>query len=293
MTYSIDQFSKISGISKLVLRSWESRHNYLKAERTKSNIRIYSDQLLVQALKTQLLLKSGHKISQISQKSESEIENLISDIKNMNSVQLSYDYFINKFIESGINFDSELFISNYNECMSLFSIVDLYSHIMLPTFSKIGLFWLTNKMNPAQEHFLSEMFKQKMYSIIDTFKLKPKKSNWLLFLPPEEYHEIGLLFARLLLLKKGFNVIYLGTNVPLNALKKVSDIKSIDNLLFFSISNFSKSNLDETINFINNYFKQSNKFLVTNTTCQINKLIKDEDIRVIEDISQFLSIISS
>jgi len=291
MSYNIEQFSTITGISKLVLRSWESRYNFLKAKRTKSNIRVYNDKLLVKALNTQLLLKSGYKISQISKKSDSEMKILINDIKNTKSDQLSYDYYINKFIQSGINFDSDLFIKTYDECLPLFKIVDFYINIMLPTFSKIGLFWLTNQINPAQEHFLSEMFKQKIYSKINSFSVKKKNTTWLLFLPPNEHHEIGLLFARLLLIEQGCEVIYLGANVPLNALKKISDLKRIDNLLFFSISNLSKINLPETVNFIHDNFEETNNFLVTNKS-QIDKIISDVSITVVHDITHFLSIIS-
>ena len=61
--YTIDQFSKITGLNKLVIRTWENRYNFLKAERTKTNIRTYSDKLLVQGLNANLLLKNGYKIS--------------------------------------------------------------------------------------------------------------------------------------------------------------------------------------------------------------------------------------
>jgi len=77
MSYSIDQFSKITGISKLVLRTWENRYDSLQAARTKTNIRFYSDQLLVKALKTKFLIDSGYKISIITTKSDSELDHLI------------------------------------------------------------------------------------------------------------------------------------------------------------------------------------------------------------------------
>ena len=64
--YSIEQFSQITGLSKFVLRTWENRYGYLKAERTDSKIRFYTDDLLVRALNTNYLLDNGIKISAIS-----------------------------------------------------------------------------------------------------------------------------------------------------------------------------------------------------------------------------------
>ena len=293
MSYSIDQFSKITGISKLVLRTWENRYDYLRASRSQTNIRFYSDKLLVKALKTKLLIDSGYKISFITNNSDAEMDLLIAELKYSSKNEPSCDYNINKMIESGITYDSKLFNDTYQECLIDFNHIKLYVNIMLPAFSKIGLFWLTNRMNPAQEHFLSEMFKQKIYSEIDQIKnTNHSKVTWLLFLPPNEYHEIGLLFSRFLLLQNGFNVIYLGANVPLSALKQVSKTKQIDNLLFFSISNFSKINLKETVNFLATDFKETNKYLVNN---YIDKNISYQklNITLIQNINQFIELIKN
>ena len=81
MSYSIDQFSKITGISKLVLRTWENRYDYLTANRTKTNLRFYSDQLLIKALKTKHLIDSGYKISFITRQNETEVDDLIRLLK--------------------------------------------------------------------------------------------------------------------------------------------------------------------------------------------------------------------
>tara|TARA_B100000530_G_C15826613_1_gene435678 strand:+ start:60 stop:941 length:882 start_codon:yes stop_codon:yes gene_type:complete len=292
MSYSIDQFSKITGISKLVLRTWENRYDYLKANRTKTNLRFYSDQLLIKALKTKHLINSGYKISFITKKNDTELDDLIGTLKNSADQKISSDYYINKMIESGLKYDAKLFNSTYKECLKEFDHIEFYKNIMLPTFSKIGLFWLTNRMNPAQEHFLSEMFKQKVYSEIDKAnKTNYKSKTWLLFLPPNEHHEIGLLFSRFLLIKNGFNVIYLGANVPLDSIKQVSKTKKIDNLLFFTISNFSKTHLDDTISYLDENLKKSNKYLVANSINQ-EKVLEKSKIKIINNLEDFLTLIT-
>tara|TARA_B100001250_G_C19422980_1_gene624045 strand:- start:153 stop:647 length:495 start_codon:yes stop_codon:yes gene_type:complete len=163
---------------------------------------------------------------------------------------------------------------------------------MLPTFFKIGLFWLTNRMNPAQEHFLSEMFKQKIYKHIDDIDKKNSKSpTWLLFLPPNEHHEIGLLFSRFLLLKYGFYVIYLGANVPFDAIEQMSEIKKIDNVLFFSISNLSKHYISQTLNILDDNFQNSHCYLVTNSIENVVDLKKSK-VKLINNIDHFIKMIS-
>ena len=79
--YSIEQFSQITGLSKFVLRTWENRYGYLKAERTDSKIRFYTDDLLVRALNTNYLLDNGIKISAISKMSNDDLVSKVEDIK--------------------------------------------------------------------------------------------------------------------------------------------------------------------------------------------------------------------
>ena len=180
-----------------------------------------------------------------------------------------------------ISYNTSLFHKTYDHCVKKFSIIDLYKKIILPTFSKIGLFWLTKRIDPGQEHFLSELIKQKICHEIEKNKKPIKKPKvWLLFLPPNEYHEIGLIFAKLLLSKYGHNIIYLGANVPKSALSLISTKQKIDNTLFFSISNLSKKHIEKTACYVTKCFPKCKNYLVTSDiklTCKKIKIINNVD----------------
>ena len=158
--------------------------------------------------------------------------------------------------------------------------------------TKIGIFWLTNRIAPSQEHFLSELVKQKIGAAADAeSKNNTNKESWLLFLPENEFHEIGLIFAKFLLIKNGYEVIYLGANVPYGSLLQLAEKKKIDNVLFFSISNTSKSNLDFTLDYLNKSFPESNQFLVANSL-DINFLTKNHSVTILDNLDDFISIIN-
>lgn len=292
MSYNIDQFSKITGINKLVLRTWENRYGLLKAKRTSTNIRIYSDELLITALNIKLLIDSGYKISFIAKQSNQNLIRMIAEIKSHKNEKISETYYINKLIESATTYNSSLFHKTYNDAISQFGINKLYQEIILSTFSKVGILWLTNRINPGQEHFLSELIKQKILASIETISFKKRKSKkWLLFLPMNEHHEIGLIFAKLLLIQNGYEVIYLGANVPDESLVHISMKKKIDNILLFSISNFSKKRLKKTISMLNDRFKKSKTFVVANLTIEEHSNIGDQ-VNIISNIKDFLQIIN-
>ena len=289
--YSIDQFSQITGISKFVLRTWENRYGYLKAERTDTKIRFYTDELLVRALNTNYILENGIKISAVSKMTDVAISDKVEEIKVSAGKNSNEQYYITKFIESALEYNSALFHQIYKDGVEEFGFVDFYKNVLLPTFSKIGIFWLTNRIAPSQEHFLSELVRQKILSAVDDHSDNTKfKSSWLLFLPENEFHDIGLLFAKFLLVCYGCEVIYLGTNVPYGSLQQITQKKKIDNILFFSVSNQSKSNLNFTIEYLDRIFDKSNLFLVCNSL-DTDLLVKDYSVNILNNLDDLIKVI--
>jgi len=289
--YSIDQFSSITGITKFVLRTWENRYAYLMANRSETNIRIYTDEMIVRALNTNYLLANGYKISKISKISEIELIKIIDEIK-VKQIEVKEDYYINQIIISTLEFSTSKFNKVFEEGVLDFGMLDFYKKVILTTLERIGVLWLTNRMTPPQEHFLSENIKQKIASATDIYLNQDnKKETWLLFLPDNEFHEIGLLFARLLLVKNGFNVIYLGSNLPYESLNQVEEKIKIDNTLMFSVSNSSIININSTIEYLESNFQSANKYIISNVITT-KMIAKKSNINILRDVNSFINIIS-
>lgn len=290
-TYSINQFSEITGITKFVLRTWENRYGFLKPERSDTNIRIYTDEMLVRALNTNFLLKNNYKISKISKLNDLEIVNEIESLID-DKLDNVIEYYINEIIISAINFDGQKFHDTYNEGIEKFGLVNFYRDVILVTMKKIGLLWLSNKVSPSQEHFLSEQIKQKIsVSINDAYYKNQSGKTWLLFLPENEFHEIGLLFTKFLLVQNGNNVVYLGSNVPYGTLIDVIEKRNIDATLLFAVTNGSKNNLSYTANYLNNVFKDSEHYVITHDLNIDRNLISN--LKIFDNIDNFIKEISN
>ena len=289
--YSIDQFSSITGITKFVLRTWENRYAYLKANRSETNIRIYNDEMIVRALNTNYLLEAGYKISKISKISEIELIKIVDEIK-VNQIEGKENYYINQIIISTLEFSTSKFNKVFEEGVLEFGILDFYKKVILATLNRIGILWLTNKIGPSQEHFLSENIKQKLIMSSDIYlNQENTKQTWLLFLPEKEFHEIGLLFARFILVKNGFNVIYLGSNLPHESLNQVNEKIKIDNTLMFSVSNSSLININSTIEYLESNFYSANNYIVSKEIT--TKMISEKsNINILNDVNSFINIIS-
>jgi len=112
--------------------------------------------------------------------------------------------------------------------------------IVFAFLEKVGMLWQTNKITPAQEHIISNIVRQKIVSAIEDLPFVRKAAPlFLLMLPENEHHEMGLLFVYYLLRKNSIPVIYLGANVPLKDVTYLVKIKK-PAFLYLHITTFPR-----------------------------------------------------
>ena len=289
--YSIDDFSKITGLNKILIRTWENRYSFVEPHRTSTNIRYYDDKMIVKALRYSLLVDAGFKISVLTKLPAEQIDNLINNALKNNDQTNKNSLYISQILESSILYNQLLFHNTYEKCVKDIGITACYQHVLLAALNRIGILWLNDKISATEEHFLSELIKTKIYKEIERigFKKLPKE-NWLLFLPKNELHDIGILFAYLTLKMNGHNVVYLGQNLPHSLLLSLKEKNKIDNILFAIVSNTSKLDLIEITNFLETHFSESKLYTI------INKNLLDKDhfqkLNTTSSIDEFINLIT-
>ena len=244
--YSIKELGLISGIKPHTIRIWEKRYNILKPLRSDTNIRYYDDDQLKKLLNVCALINSGMKISAIGALSPKHIlVEMDKIIAAAFKTKDQFDTIINQLLIAISTFDEVHFEKIFFNATQKFGLTRTYLNIIYPTLVRIGLMWTKSDIMPAQEHFFSNLFKQKLYAAIDVLPI-PKSSNqtWVLFLNPQEEHEIGLLFANYILRKQGKKVVYLGPKVPYDNLRLVIQQFKTTHVYTF----FTKKNEAEIIN---------------------------------------------
>jgi MerR family transcriptional regulator, light-induced transcriptional regulator len=227
-TFTIKDLENLSGIKAHTIRIWEQRYSFLKPERTGTNIRYYSNSELKTVLNIALLNKYGYKISHIDKMSEAEIKD---KLLALNQLQAQQERIVNDLIQHMIDMDMDEFERIINNYIAARGIERSITQIIFPFLEKIGILWLTSHINPAQEHLVSNVVRQKLIVGIEgvSTSLKVDKTV-LLFLPEGEYHEMGLLFMNYILKSRGVSTVYIGANIPLEDLEYVVRYKKPDYL---------------------------------------------------------------
>jgi DNA-binding transcriptional MerR regulator len=230
--FSIKDLENLSGIKAHTIRIWEKRYAVLEPMRTDTNIRLYDLASLQKLLNITLLHNHGYKISKISKFPPEKIPELVNEIISTKSAK---NHAISAFKMAMMNFDQTLFFNTYNKLLSEKSFREVFYEVFIPLMSELGLLWQTDTITPAHEHFISYLIKQKL--LINTEKvqvIQPTRTDkvFVLYLPMNEVHELGVMYLNYEILTAGYKTIYLGESVPTSSLKDVK--KYFDNIVFVS-----------------------------------------------------------
>jgi DNA-binding transcriptional MerR regulator len=229
-TFSIKDLENLSGIKAHTIRIWEKRYNVLEPMRTDTNIRFYDLLALQKLLNITLLHDYGYKISKISKMPEEKIPELVKEIVSAKSAK---NHAISSFKLAMMNFDQNLFFKTYNTLLSEKSFREVFFEVFIPLMEEIGFLWQAETITPAHEHFISYLIKLKL--LVNTEKIQrqaPTKEDrvFVLYLPMNEIHELGIMYVNYEILNSGYKTIYLGESVPLDSLKDLK--KYFDNITY-------------------------------------------------------------
>lgn len=288
--FSIKDLENLSGIKAHTIRIWEKRYHLLSPLRTGSNIRYYDLCSLQKLLNVTLLYEKGFKISKIAKMSSDEV---IDTVKSFIVKNEAEGHTLSQFKLSMLNFDQRLFLETYTSLSTTKTFSEIFKDVFIPLLNEIGLLWQTDTITPSHEHFITNLIKQKIYMNIENLqKVAPSKKDkiYVLYLPENEIHELGLLFVNYVILKAGYHTIYLGQSVPLENL--IDLIHFYDHITFVSYftTSPSKDNLDS---YITQYNKEIGKELIL-LGYQASLLNKEElppNVKVFNSIKNIIDIL--
>tara|TARA_B100000768_G_scaffold54979_1_gene53485 strand:+ start:118 stop:1017 length:900 start_codon:yes stop_codon:yes gene_type:complete len=235
-SFSIKDLENLSGIKAHTIRIWEKRYNLLVPERTDTNIRTYNLRSLQKLMNISFLNSNGYKVSRIAALNEFQIASKVKEISYLGNTET---HAFNAFKLAMLNFDQLLFYNTYNRLLEEKSFREVFYDLFIPIIQDIGLLWQTLTITPSHEHFLSVHIRQKVLIHIERIQSanpKPNTKTFVLFLPHNEIHDIGLLFINYELLSRGYHTIYLGESVPIEDLNLLNNLhEDITFVTYFTI----------------------------------------------------------
>jgi len=292
--YSIKDLEQLSGIKAHTIRAWEQRYKLIEPRRTDTNIRYYIDEHLKRILNIAVLVKSGMRISKVADMTNDQIRSAVIDAGRY---QGNYESQINAFKIAMLEYDEYLFDSIFNRCLIQFGTDETLTKILGSFIQQVGLLWQAGAINVSNEHFISNLVKQKLFSIIDQIiipKFNEASKSYVLYLPTDELHELGLLYLYYHLKKSGHRVIYLGQSVPIEYVKEVSEKTKIDQFISIFTTRPHYEEMDQYFNRVGEMFDPDNYrfFIAGLQLSQYDTEKKPHNVEVCEDIESLKEIFS-
>lgn len=216
--FSIKDLENLSGVKAHTIRIWEKRYNILEPDRSETNIRNYDLNALQKILNVSYLNNIGIKISAISSMNDAEIEEQVklNSQRSNNKAHAVQDLKL-----AMVNFDKDLFNAVYQRTLDSSNFSSVFYNLFVPFLEELGYLWQSKTINIAHEHFISHLIKQKLLANLEKVQYKETHHTekvFILYLPENELHDLGLLFLNYELLVRGYKTIYLGASMDLKSL---------------------------------------------------------------------------
>jgi DNA-binding transcriptional MerR regulator len=281
--YNLHVLEKLTGILSATIRVWERRYNILIPKRNGTNRRWYNDDDLKRLINISIIYHSGIKISRIAKYSESELEEKVRFLTTDSDIS---DAHIKSLITAMLSFNASAVNDIFLKSVINSGFEETFSNVVFPFLKRIGIMWHTRSANSGEEHFITNIFRGKLISAIDSLppvnNLKSKRV--LMFLPENELHEMGLLFYAYLIRKMGHEVLYLGQTTPFDALSEVNKKWHSDIFVTGVLSDLSVSDPEAYLHNLSSTFK-SHKILVSGSLADGSVIENYSNIYPIRSVS--------
>jgi DNA-binding transcriptional MerR regulator len=241
-TYSTSQIEVLTGISAHKLRIWERRYSFLKPKRTETNIRYYSPGQLTKLLNVSILTRNGYRISKIDKMDDAEISESVINLLIDGTSEFQDE--INALILQMMEYNEKEFNNIFQRSILRRGFLSTIMDIIYPFLNQIGILWGANKIIISQEHFMSNLIRQKIITAIDMLPMPLESAPSIaLFLLDDEDHEIGLLLSYFIAKNLGWRVYYFGQRVPSDNIPSMVERVKPDAMLTLIINPRSKSDI--------------------------------------------------
>jgi len=213
--YPIRTVSNLTGVNPVTLRAWERRYGLLKPHRTVSGHRLYTQEDVDLINEVVRQLDAGISVSQVRVSRAKLHATALPEAPAPDAWAgplLSMLGAIGRFDEQAVE-------QTYDEVLSLYPLDVVLSRLIVPLLRELGRRWEKGgETAVAEEHFFGVYLRNKLGARLHQRGAKGIGVRLLAACLPGEHHENGLLLFALAAQERGYRVVMLGADMPLEEL---------------------------------------------------------------------------
>ena len=222
LAYSMKFVARQTGLTAHAIRAWERRYGAISPARSKTNRRRYSEQDLQRLLLLAEATRAGHGIGEIARLPLEKLAGLVPSQENgvdpagiPGAPRLPESGpFIEDVLAAAQSMDAASLERIFNKAAVALSLPALLDQLIVPVMDCVGDLWRSGKMRIAEEHLVSEIVRNLLGGFLRFADAPDAAPTILVATPAGQLHEIGALMAAATAVSEGWNVTYLGPNLP-------------------------------------------------------------------------------
>ncbi len=212
----IGELSKRAGVSPEMLRAWERRYGLLRPTRSGGGLRLYSP-----ADVDRVRLMRQHLAEGVAAAEAAAMALRVGVGEEAAPAALDLAAMRDELAGALDRFDEPRAQEILDRLLAMATVDTLLSDVVLPYLRELGDRWERGEASIAQEHFASSVLRGRLLGLARGWGLGFGPVAVLACLPGEQ-HDLGLIAFGLALRARGWRIVYLGTDTPIDTIEETS-----------------------------------------------------------------------
>ncbi len=230
-TYNLKVVVQETGLKPDTLRAWERRYGLPQPDRTSGGHRLYSQRdidmlkwLVARQDEGMSISRAVELWARLTEEGRDPLQSEVTSIPLVKPAVVSpsgdvVETLRQEWVSACLDFNEVKAEQSLNQGFALYPVETVCLELLLKGLAEIGNRWYEGEISVQQEHFASELAMRRIESLLTASPLPTRFERILIGCPPEEEHTFGPLLLTLFLRRRGWDVLYLGANVPAARLK--------------------------------------------------------------------------
>ncbi len=220
--YTIKQASRLTGVSEASLRAWERRYGVVTPHRNQSGYRVYDEQALSAVSTMRRLVDNGWSPAEAADAvrkgtAPAVLDEIVGGETTDGVAQPNAVIYMERFLSSAAQMDTAGIEESLDGGFALGSFEHVVDSWLFPTLEALGEGWARGEIDIAGEHAASHAVHRRLSAAFDAAGSRSRGPSVVVGLPSGSQHELGALAFATAIRRRGLDVLYLGTDVPVSS----------------------------------------------------------------------------
>lgn len=222
--YSIGVVCRRTGLKSDRLRAWERRYGVVEPERSEGNQRLYTDEDVERLTLLRRATDRGHRIAQIADLSTVELAGMLAEETTARIPEplrpptarevTDAGRFLSDCLAAIQQLDADSLREELASAAAGLSRTAFIQELLVPLIERVGELWAEGGLKVAHEHLATAVVSAFVEGMRTAFDVRPDAPRVVLTTPAGERHELGALLAVATAASDGWDVTYLGPDLP-------------------------------------------------------------------------------